>query len=75
MLTRSEPWSPLLIIIHSLIHRFLQTQHQKAVNEAERIKRKGKALDHNRDLPSKYMEIEAKLDKERPKEKRKTQHN
>lgn len=60
------------LLSDSLIHQFLQTQHQKAVNETEGIKVKGKELDHNRDLSSKYMEIEAELERERPKERRKT---
>lgn len=55
-----------------LIQQFLQTQHQKALNEAEQIKLRGKELDHNRELSAKYMEIEARLEEKKPSENRKT---
>ena len=56
----------------SLIEQFLQTQHQKAVNESEEIKLRGKELDNNKELSSQFMEIKARLEASRPRETRKT---
>jgi hypothetical protein len=59
-------------IADPLIQQFLQTQHQKALNEAEQIKLRGKELDNSKALSEKFMEIDSKLEADKPSETRKT---
>ena len=53
-----------------LIQKFLQTQHQNALIEADQIKLRGKELDHSKEMSIKFIELDARLEADKPSEDR-----